>query len=538
VTVREPIPMSIDGVIVRTAPLGGSTLSQAVQRGDVGAEWYALRPTTPAAWRSHALQVRASLDGFDWLTTLAPALAATGAAADRLAQAASRGVVVTTGQQPGLFGGPAYTWSKALSALSLADELSAAIEMPVAPVFWAASDDADWMEAAVTHVATSRGLQTLSLIGPATEGVAMADVPLGDLTAARAALAAACGSAAQASVMAAVDAAYVPHATVGAAYVQLLRALLEPLGIAVLDAAHPAFRAASDRFLRHALTAAASVSGALAARTQAITAAGYAPQVDVIDSLSLVFHSGVVSNGEGVQRVRVRVPVAEAATVAREAETGTLGANVLLRPVLERSLLPTLTYLAGPGELAYFAQITPIAEALGASAPVVSPRWAGEVLDGDAYRVLDRLGLSEPMLRDEHAAEQHVAQRLLDDGISDTLERLRVAIDAQLRALRDSVDGAGAPVSHEVIAGLSRDLTHRIDKFEHRVLGGVKRNEVDAMRELACVRASLRPLGKSPERVLNLLPSLARFGVGLLLRLRDASVPHAQSLVHGTRADS
>ena len=530
--------MSLDGVIVRTTQLGGSTLSQAVQRGDVGAEWYSHRPASPASWRAHALQVRASLDGVDWLRALAPAFSATGAAADRLAQAAARGVVVTTGQQPGLFGGPAYTWSKALSALSLADELSAAIDMPVAPVFWAASDDADWMEAAVTHVATARGLQTLSLVGPPTEGVAMADVPLGDLTAARAGLAAACGSAAQASVLAAVDAAYVAHATVGAAYVQLLRTLLEPLGIAVLDAAHPAFRSASDRFLRHALTAAGPVAEALSLRTQAIASAGYAPQVDVIDGLSLVFHTGLVSHGTGVQRVRVRVPVADAATVAREAEPGTLGANVLLRPVLERSLLPTLTYLAGPGELAYFAQVSPIASALGAPAPVVSPRWAGEVLDGDACRALDRLGVAEATLRDPHAAEQQVAQRLLDDGISDTLERLRVAIDAQLRTLRDSVDGAGAPVRHDVIAGLSRDLTHRIDKFEHRVLGGVKRNEIEAMRELAYVRASLRPMGKSPERVLNLLPHLARFGVGLLLRLREASQSHAQSLVHGTHTPS
>ena len=530
--------MSVDGVIVRTALLGGSTLSQAVQRGEVGAEWYTLRPASPSAWRAHALQVHASLDGFDWLTTLAPAFAATGAAADRLAQAAARGVVVTTGQQPGLFGGPSYTWTKAITALSLADELSAAINMPVAPVFWAASDDADWMEAAVTHVATVRGLQTMSLVGEPTEGVAMADVPLGDLKAARATLAAACGSAAYASVLDAVDAAYVPHATVGAAYVQLLRALLEPLGIAVLDAAHPAFRVASDRFLRHALSAAASVSEALSARTQAIVAAGYAPQVDVVDGLSLVFQTALVSKADAVQRVRVRVPVADAATVVREAEVGTLGANVLLRPVLERSLLPTLTYLAGPGELAYFAQVAPIASALGAPAPVVSPRWAGEVLDGDAYRALDRLGLAEATLRDPHAAEQQLAQRLLDDGISDTLERLRVAIEAQLRALRDSVDGAGAPVTHDVIAGLSRDLTHRIDKFEHRVLGGVKRNEVEAMRELAYVRASLRPMGKSPERVLNLLPYLARFGVGLLTRLREASLSHAHALVHGTRADS
>ena len=530
--------MSVDGVIVRTAILGGSALSQAVQRGDVGAEWYAHRPTSPATWHAHALQVRASLHDFDWLTTLAPAFAATGAAADRLAQAAARGVVVTTGQQPGLFGGPTYTWTKALSALSLADELSAAIALPVAPVFWAASDDADWMEAAVTHVANARGLETLSLVGPPTEGVAMADVPLGDLTVARAALAAACGSAAQASVLDAVDAAYVPHATVGAAYVQLLRSLLEPLGIAVLDASHPACRAASDRFLRQALTSAAHVSDVLSARTQAIEAAGYAPQVAVIDGLSLVFQSGLVSKADALQRVRVRIPVADAAVVAREAEIGTLSANVLLRPILERSLLPTLTYVAGPGELAYFAQVAPIASALGTPVPVASPRWAGEVLDGDAYRTLDRLGLTEATLRDPHAAEQHVAQRLLDDGISDTLERLRVAIDAQVRALRDSVDGAGSPVSPDVIAGLSRDLSHRIDKFEHRVLGGVKRNEIEAMRELAAVRASLRPLGKSPERVLNLLPYLARFGTGLLTRLYDASRPHAHALVHGTRAES
>lgn len=530
--------MSIDGVIVRTATLAGSAFSQAVQRGEVGAEWYANRPTSPDQWRAHAAAVRASLEGVDWLAALAPAFAATGAAADRLTQAAARGVIVTTGQQPGLFGGPAYTWTKAISALSLADELSAAIDLPVAPVFWAASDDADWLEAAVTHVATARGLQSLSLAGPPTDGVAMADVPLGDLTAARLALATACGSAAHPSVLDAVDAAYVSHATIGAAYVQLLRALLEPLGIAVLDASHPAFRAASDRFLRHALSTAAAVADALSARNEAIMATGHTPQVEVVDGLSLVFQTSLVSNGDTVRRVRARVRVSDAAHVAREAEPGTLGANVLLRPVLERSLLPTLTYIAGPGELAYFAQVSPIASTLGEAVPVVVPRWAGEVIDADAYRALERLDLTEDLLRDPHAAEQQVARRLMHEGISDTLERLRLAVDAQLRTLRDNLGATGSPVTHDTVAGLSRDLVRRIEKFEHRVVGGVKRHEVEAMRELAYIRASLRPMGKSPERVLNLIPFLARFGVGLLWRLRDQSVPHAHAIVHGTSAES
>jgi hypothetical protein len=156
----------------------------------------------------------------------------------------------------------------------------------------------------------------------------------------------------------------------------------------------------------------------------------------------------------------------------------------------------------------------------------------------DAVRALDRHGLSEEMLQDPHAAEQHVAHGLMDEGVSDTLERLRGAIDAQLHALRHSIDGAGAPVTDGVVSGLARDLTYRIDKFEHRVLSGIKRNDVQSMRELAFLRASLRPFGKSPERVLNLLPFLVRFGIGLLTQIADASRSHSRALVFGTHADS
>ena len=278
---------------IRTVPLGGSRLSQALQGGAVGDGWYVSRPRTVAGWRTQAQRVRDEAAANDWLEPLAPAFAATGRAAERLARAAAEGVVVTTGQQPGLFGGPMYTWSKALSALALADTLEAELGIPVAPVFWAASDDADWREAAVTHVATARGLLTASLVGPATEGVALSDVPLGDLQTARAALAQACGSAAH-GVLDLVDAAYVPHATIGAAYVQLLRGLLEPLGIAVLDASHPALRKAADGLLRRALTQALPIQEALRLRAQEITAAGYTPQVEVGAGLSLVFRSSIV----------------------------------------------------------------------------------------------------------------------------------------------------------------------------------------------------------------------------------------------------
>lgn len=524
-----------DVLQIRRVPLGGSAFSQALQTGAVGATWYAPRPTTPADWAARVASVRESMAQVDWLTTLAPAFAATGAAAERLARAAARGVVVTTGQQPGLFGGPAYTWTKALGALAFADELEREIGVPVAPVFWAASDDADWAEAAVTQVATARGLMTASLVGPATDGIAMSDVALGRLDEARATLAVACGSAAHTSVLELVDAAYVPHATVGAAYVQLLRAMLEPLGIAVLDAAHPAVRMAADDFLRHALRQAPLVHEALRTRMQDIERAGYSPQVDVVDGLSLVFRTQTVDRHGAVVRVRERVPIAEAPGAAREAERGALGANVLLRPVLERSLLPTVSYFAGPGEFAYFAQVEPVARALGAAVPVVAPRFACEVVEAEMVARQQRLGIADADLRDPHAAERIVARAQLDETVADSMERLRVALETQVRAMREVVAGDDAPVAEEVVQGLARDLAHRIDRFERRVLAGVKRLEQEAMRDVAAVRAALRPDGKSPERVLNFVPLLARYGAGLLERVRDAAASHARELVGGPR---
>ncbi len=525
-------------VLVRTVALGGSRFSRALQEARTGSAWMAPRPADAEAWRAHAERVRGTHAATDWLTTLSPAIAATGLAAERLGRAAAGGVLVTTGQQPGLFGGPAYTWSKAIGALAMADALESATGMPVAPLFWAASDDADWMEAAVTHVVTVRGLEAITLPGPETDGVAMADVPLGDVTECLARLRAACGSGANASVLAQIESAYVPHATIGGAYLHLLRALLEPLGIAVLDAAHPAFRAAADPFLRQTLLRAAAVSDALAARTRAIRELGFEPQVDPIDELTLVFRSQLGASGRERDRVRERVPVKEAARVVREADVGTLGANVLLRPVLERVLLPTVTYMAGPGEYAYFAQVSAVADALGVAQPIVSPRWAGEVIEPAAASVLEELSLDESMLRDPHAAETEIARRSVSDGVQDALERLRIATDTQLRALREAIAFDDAVVGPEVVAGLERDVLHRLSRFERRMLAGVKRREAELMRRVSYARAWLRPLGTSPERVLNLMPVLVRFGPQLFTRLHTEALRHAISLVRTGQAPS
>src|SRR5579863_7585778 len=208
---------------VRTNQLGGPGLTRALLAGDATvAAWYATPPRTTAAWRDRAKSIGLR---DEWLTAMAPALHASGEAAARLGRAS---VVVTTGQQPGFFGGPIYTWSKALSALAMADALEAACGIPVAPVFWAATDDSDQREARSTWIGVPGGATELTMPGRAPDGTIMEAVPVGDASGAIAQLAAATGSAVYPDALAAVTEAYHAGVTAGEAYVALLRRLLEP----------------------------------------------------------------------------------------------------------------------------------------------------------------------------------------------------------------------------------------------------------------------------------------------------------------------
>src|SRR3982751_6838182 len=109
-------------VRILSEPLGGSPLSLLMQRGEAPSDWLRSTPVGRDGWREMAGERSRAADWSSSWKILEPALAATGAAADRLSRVQREGgIVVTTGQQPGLFGGPIYTWTKAMGALALAD---------------------------------------------------------------------------------------------------------------------------------------------------------------------------------------------------------------------------------------------------------------------------------------------------------------------------------------------------------------------------------------------------------------------------------
>lgn len=506
-------------------PLGGSPLSQLVQANH-DAPWIVRRPATPDEWRAWVESVRQTAPS--WREELGPAFDARGAARDRLDRvAAAQGVVVTTGQQPGLFGGALYTWNKALSALELADAIERTTGVPAAPVFWAATDDADFAEATVTWLRTADGARRVAQQQVPSDGEPLAEVPLEGIEDALLALREAVGSAADLEPVQAVQDTYVRGATIGSAYLALMRRLLEPLGIAVIDASHPALLEAERPLMVRALERAPAVFAALEEREKVLVAAGYRPQVSQVADLSLVFTRAV--------RKKTRVPLAKAKDVAARAARDALSPNVLLRPVVERALLPSVAYVAGPGELAYFAQAASVAEALDLATPLGVPRWGCTVLEPDAMEIASRYKLDWRALADEHRVSHEVARAAVPADVLAELEAMRTTVRTEAEGFKGLVERHGNLIDPRVVDGAARGMSFRLDRLERRLLAAAKRREAGTLREIAVARGSLFPGGQRQERALNFIPLLARHGAPLVGAMRQSAGRHAEALLHGRR---
>ena len=505
--------------VVRTEFLGGSPLSRAARNGDLR-QWYRSAPADGEQWTQYVRDVAASVSD-DWFASLRSAIAPKGAALTRLsASAGGKGVVITTGQQPGLFGGPLMTLVKAISARALADVIGERTGMPVAPLFWAATDDADFDEAAVVSVALEGGPRELRLEQRAPAGTPMARVAIDrEIDIHAAVLRDACRSSPHRSYLEAALSAFRDGETVGDAYTTLLRSILEPLEIAVLDASHPEVIRRASPLLRKAAANGEDVASAAHRRIEEIIGASYKPQVEEVPGLSMVF-----LNANGTKR---RLPLGEAAALA-DSRDAVLSPTVLLRPVIERAIVPTAAYVAGPGEFAYFAQVSAVAERLGVPTPFVVPRWSATIVEPRVQHILNEFGLTVEDLSDPHAADSRVARSRVSPETTRAMQTLRDDLRSGMETLRRS---NGRAVPDRALDGLQRAIEHRLERTERRFIAAVKRAEVDAMRQLATARGSLFPHGTRQERKLAYIPFLAKYGPELLDEMLAGAREHAKALV-------
>lgn len=516
-------------VLIRPLEGGGRLVRDYLAGHDLSA-FYSGHHSDPAAYLRKAAEVEGRL-GADARSALTPAIESLGDSAGRLGRILSGdGFFVTTGQQPALFGGPLYTIYKILGAIRLADVLERTLNRPVLALFWIGSDDHDWDEANHSAVLDAQQyVQRIAVSAPAdAPPVPLSERRWGEgVGRAVEELAAALPDTVHGSVvMAHVREAYVPENTVAASFTATLRYLLHDRRVAFVDSAHPALRRAAAPVLRADAARMLAGDEPVVRQTDALAAAGYDAQVAVAPdaaNVMLIDDGGrdrVIRTARGWMTRRERGGIGETELLEMiESEPERFSPNVLLRPVVESALFPTLAYVAGPGELSYFGQIGCLFAAHGILAPVVVPRPSVLLIDSKLRRSLDRLGVDADALR--RPFREVVADAVADDMPRDVLHAL-AALRSSIGDGYDELAAAAAGIDPTLLGPLTSARNASLleaNAAEKKIAAQLQRKNHVKIEQLRRAAAHIQPLNAPQERVLGPLPFVAVHGREIVARI-------------------
>jgi bacillithiol synthase len=443
----------------------------------------------------------------------------------------SGAAAVVTGQQVGLFGGPSFSLYKALTAVKLADEATAA-GVDAVPVFWLATYDHDLAE--VNHVSLpgpDGALQTLTTSGRATAGAPVSAVHLGEEIEPVLKQAVSLLGENEASTF--LRETYRPGETLGTAFARLYARLFADWGVIVLDASDGELHRIAEPIYRAAIKGANELTPALLARGDALERAGYHQQVNVMLSSTLLFmlRDGVrtpIHRHEGPTREFFfdNAPderISEADLLEQIASRPEqFSPNVLLRPIVEDFLLPTIAYCGGAAEAAYFAQAGVVYEALLKRITPIVPRFSATIVEPKIQRLLERYELKVvDIFGGPDELRQKLAEHSLPQDLQRAFEATKQSLEMQLTTIKENLTKLDRTLVDAGDTAASKIL-YQLDKLHGQAARAELQKQDVVRRHAETLSQALYPEKALQERGIGGIYFVARYGPELLHQLYES----------------
>jgi len=439
-------------------------------------------------------------------------------------------LVVVTGQQPGLFTGPLYTIYKAITAIKLAQQIEARSGRRCIPVFWAASEDHDFEEAATAHFLTKRD-EPLSLTYKPKQDITdlpLYRVPVED------SVHEAIDTAAQEmrkseltdSVTAFLHESAEQSRTLCEWFTRLLSRMFRDTPLVLFVPHLPAARALQSELMAVEIQNPLESTRRLNDAGNSLAKLGFQPQVTKSDNMCNFFlEVGGRRRGVTYEDARFHLPEEGITYTGDELlallaqEPGRFSANVALRPVVQQRLFNAVAYVAGPAELGYWGQIKGVFEQFGQSFPAVYPRAQCALVTTRIRKLMEKLSLSprdleRPLEQLEQKVFRHIAEEPSYGAITvaqkDVRNRFR-----ELLAILEQTD----PVAREMTESMGLRVDSEFDRIRD-VLTRRDEERVEAVRrQVVRLQQCLVPWRKPQERVYTVFSFMFEHGWGLAARL-------------------
>lgn len=438
-------------------------------------------------------------------------------------------LAVVTGQQVGLAGGPMLTLYKAITAVALADDLQRSTGVRTVPVFWMATSDHNLQEAAQLHWIDLENRLAGTRDNTAGNRTPVGSLPLGErahdvLHGLQSALP---ETEFSESYLRALRECYMPERTFADAFRDLGLRLLGRYGLVFFDPQDPAIKRISSPFLQRAVEEVDDRLERLAERSRAIERAGYRVQAPVEPGRPALFllddgrRRKIVLEGRSIRaRTDIILSRDELFAIARD-EPERLSAGVTLRPILQGWLIPTGAYVAGPHEMAYWAQLADAFDPLSVPKPAVIPRCSLTLIEPKVRRWLDRHGLHPA---DLFGDADELTGRLLASKRDGDADRALAALESDLARHRRNLfelagNGEFKGLDQAVESSFSK-LYYHVDRLRHSFAERSKRRHGDVIKHVEQLATHLAPAGRPQERVLSPFYYFVRYGDAFLAGLR------------------
>lgn len=439
---------------------------------------------------------------------------------DRLKNGA---VAAVTGQQVGLFGGPLFSIFKALSAVKLAAEATAA-GVDCVPVFWLATEDHDLAEVNHVSLGTTAGMPERIAI----DSSGVADAPVGTISfgpeiAPVVERAAALLGDSEATAW--LRDSYRQGETLGSGFARLFARLFGEWGVILLDPADKDFHDLAKPLFREAIERAPELDETLLARGKALESAGYHQQVKVTPATTLLFEvkNGARTairrkgNGTGAEFAAGHEKLSTRQLLVRiEAAPENFNPNVLFRPVVQDYLLPTLVYTGGAAEVAYFAQVGVVYEKLLGRVTPVLPRFSATLLEPKAERILKRYQLSLPdVLQGPEKVRELIAAQSMPPDLQTRFAEAYASVEESMTNLRESIAKLDSTLTAAADHARMR-MRYHVNRLQGQAgRAELQRNEVIG-RHADALSHALFPNKILQEREIAGVSFVARYGPRLL----------------------
>jgi bacillithiol biosynthesis cysteine-adding enzyme BshC len=331
---------------------------------------------------------------------------------------------------------------------------------------------------------------------------------------------------------------YRPGETLGTAFARFYAHVFAEWGVILLDASDGELDRVAEPIYRSAVERAGELSAALLKRGEALEAAGYHQQVKVTASSVLLFtlqqgartpihrrEAGgtaefVIGSDAGAEKLS---PAELLDRISASPEL--FSPNVLLRPIVEDYLLPTLAYTGGAAETAYFAQAGAVYEALLGRVTPILPRFSATIVESKMQRLIERHGIKlTDVFAGPEALRRQLAERALPADLQAAFDAARKSLDSHLSTVKEKLEKLDRTLIDAAETARSK-IEYQLERlFSQAARAEALKSEL-VTRHAETLSQALYPDKGLQERGVGGVYFLARYGREFLQQLHDAIQP-------------